>query len=89
MLIKLLRDTSVLFETRIGKKYTDLLSNYPHIIASQEDIDSLLKVTEDFDSISQESMEDSLDRLKISHILYMMESMVMQTHQDISLHREH
>lgn len=89
MLIKLLRDTSVLFETRIGKKYTDLLSNYPHIIASQEDIDSLLKVTEDFDSISQESMEDSLDRLKISHMLYMMESMVMQTHQDISLHREH
>jgi hypothetical protein len=89
MLIKLLRDTSVLFETRIGKKYTDLLSNYPHIIASQEDITSLLKVTEDFDSISQESMEDSLDRLKISHILYMMESMVMQTHQDISIHREH
>jgi hypothetical protein len=89
MLIKLLRDTSILFETRIGKKYTDLLSNYPHTITSQEDIDSLLKVTEDFDSISQESMEDSLDRLKISHILYMMESMVMQTHQDISLHREH
>lgn len=89
MLIKLLKDERVLFEARIGKKYTDMLTDYPSVITSQEDIDSILRTTEDFDTISQESMDDSLDRLKLSHILYMMESMVMQTHHDISIHREH
>lgn len=89
MTIKLLKDTSVLFQARIGKKYTDLLSNYPDVITSQEDISSVLRLTENFDTISEETMEDSLDRLKVSHIMYMMESMVMQTRHDISIHREH
>lgn len=88
MNLKLLKDQTVVLEAKLQGKSQEMLKKYPRVITQHEDIELLLRETETDMASHEETIEDSLDRLKVFQLAHYMHSLIKLSRQDISLHRE-